>query len=363
MYIITNRSIEKGKGLAVLGEKPNPSGPNEVRVMQLKPSGSSWKVTPVKDELEKKTVEALKKKHKLKIDINDKWHGSLEVACELFERASKEKKSILIYVHGYNNDVDDVVKAAQLIEEQYGDVIVVPFTWPANGGGSFTGAAAYLSDKADARTSVGALNRVVGKIQFYHKLLTQASKATAKKKAHDKYPNNPEKASAAFTAIINKKCAVSINLLCHSMGNYLLKHTLSTGDNATSKLVFDNICLVAADANNKNHQTWVEKLDVRKRLYIVINENDFALRFSRIKPGEEQLARLGHYTLKLNADNAHYIDVTDAHGVNTDHAYFKGNAISQNPELKTMFEGMFTGRAIEANLTYRAVNNSYILPG
>ena len=58
------------------------------------------------------------------------------------------------------------------------------------------------------------------------------------------------------------------------MGNYVLKHTFSTSENSSSLLVFDNVCLVAADANNENHSAWVGKLDVRKRIYVVINEND-----------------------------------------------------------------------------------------
>lgn len=361
MYLITNRALNKGEGLSVFGKSLSPKGPNEIRVVAVNKKNKSWSVKVVTDKLTKETVKELKKKYSLDIDINTEWHGSLRVACELFERAQNEKKSILFYVHGYNNDVSDVINAAHTIEKQYKDVIVVPFTWPANGGGTLSGTASYLSDKSDARASVFALNRVVGKIQYFHALLTAANKIKLQNIATKKHPNNAEKSYALFSSLMSKQCDVTLNLLCHSMGNYLLKHTLSTSDNVTSKLVFDNICLVAADANNARHNEWVGKLDSRKRIYIVINENDFALKFARIKPGDEQLARLGHYTRQLDSPNAYYIDVTDAQGVGNEHAYFKGETITGNEKLKDVFMKMFTGQSIENLLVYKSDNNSYVL--
>src|SRR5690606_12338643 len=123
-------------------------------------------------------------------------------------------------------------------------------------------------------------------------------------------------------------------------------------------LVFDNICLVAADTNNENHVQWIGKLDVRKRVYVVINENDSALKASRIKPGEEQKARLGHYTKKLNSPNAHYIDITDAKHIDSEHTYFKGSSVQKNNKIKELFHGMFNGMPVEQNLKYHSDNNS-----
>lgn len=62
-----------------------------------------------------------------------------------------------------------MLRTANELEELYG-VIVVPFSWPANGGGKVSGTAAYLSDKDDARSSATALHRAVQKVQFYHHL-------------------------------------------------------------------------------------------------------------------------------------------------------------------------------------------------
>jgi len=360
MYLITNRVLNtEQKGLDVLGKTPNAQGPNELRLMRVTKNNNSWVATAMIDKLTPATVKTLKKKYKLDLDISRPWHGSLKVACELFDQARIENKSILFFIHGYNNDVEDVINTAVELENLY-QVIVVPFTWPANGGGAISGTASYLSDKGDARVSSGALNRTIGKIQQLHLMLTAARKNQLLERARKKHPDNRQAAQSHFVKLVEKDCPVTLNLLCHSMGNYVFKNTLKTGDNATSRLVFDNICLVAADVNNDNHAQWLGKLDARKRIYVVINENDSALRVSRIKPGDEQLARLGHYTRKLNSPNAHYLDVTDARQVGTEHAYFKGDAIS-NESLKFMFNEMFNGRAVEHHLKYWPDNNSYKL--
>ena len=51
----------------------------------------------------------------------------------------------------------DVMDAAFDLEKRY-EVEVIPFSWPANGGG-VGGKLSYLSDKRDARASAGALER------------------------------------------------------------------------------------------------------------------------------------------------------------------------------------------------------------
>jgi len=328
--------------------------------MQVTKTSRSWQVKEIVDRLSKTTVNALNTKYQLDIDASQPWYGSLKVACDLFEQARSENKSILFFVHGYNNDVEDVMHAALAIEQLY-NVIVVPFTWPANGGGKLSGAAAYLSDKADARTSANAMNRAVGKIQFYHHLLTRKRSAELRQRADKKFSDNPQQANAWFSRLLDRDCQVRLSLFCHSMGNYVFKNTLKTSDNVTSHLVFDNICLVAADTNNKNHAQWVGKLDVRKRIYIVINENDFALRFSRIKPGAEQHVRLGHYTRQLNSPNACYIDVTGQPHVGSEHTYFKGDAVNKNADLKVLFNGMINGEAVEDTLQYHADKNLYVM--
>ena len=360
MFVITNRKFTKSKGLKFFGDTPNSKGPNELRLVEVNKTNNKWEAKAVDDKLSKKTVKTLIKKYKLDIDENQPWYGSLEVACKLYYQAQKENKSILFFVHGYNNDVEDVLLAAKAIEDLYG-VIVVPFTWPANGGGVISGTAAYLSDKSDARASAGALDRAVGIIHRLHEILTSSVQRKHEKKAYIEHPKNPSAAAALFTQLTEQECRIKINLLCHSMGNYVLKQTLKTSENKTSELVFDNICLVAADTNNENHLGWVGQMDAKKRLYVVINENDGALKASRVKPGKEQKARLGHYLKKLDCPNATYINVTESKEIGFEHTYFKGDAVAQNQMLKNLFDGMFKGKSVEHLCEFHADINAYKL--
>ena len=103
---------------------------------------------------------------------------------------------------------------------------------------------------------------------------------------------------------MEQKCGSSLNLLCHSMGNYVLKYATRPGNSSLRGLVFDNIGLVAADANNPGHETWVQCLPAKNRLYVVINENDSALKWSRRKPGDEQKERLGQHLRNLRPARA-----------------------------------------------------------
>ena len=362
MFLITNRALSNATTMRAFGDTPNPAGPNELRLVEVTPKGKTWSVKQVTDSLTTPEVKQLKANFKLDIDEHKDWHASLEVACTLFKQAQDEGKSILFFVHGYNNDVNDVIRAAEEMEKLY-NLIVVPFAWPANGGGVVSGTASYLSDKSDARASSGALNRFVQKVQYFHELLTAASRADIKAKVEEKFEgkDNPMAAAQLYTELVEKTCKVKISLLCHSMGNYLLKHSLQTSDNATSDLVFDNVCLVSADANNKNHAQWVEALDARKRVYIVINEDDSALAASRIKPGSKQGARLGHYLRGLDSKNAVYINLTDVDGVGRGHTYFKGDSVNDNPVLKNLFDKMFNGLVVEKHLRYFSGDNLYML--
>lgn len=118
--------------------------------------------------------------------------------------------------------------------------------------------------------------------------MLSAARQEALIQAATRHPDNQEAAQSLFSKLIDERCNVKLTLLCHSMGNYLLKKTLSTSENSLEELTFDNICLVAPDTNNHDHARWVEKFDVNNRFYVFINENDFALKWSRRKPGEEQ---------------------------------------------------------------------------
>jgi len=352
MYVVTNREVKEARpgeplDLDVFGKQPNRAGPNELRIVRVERAGDDWVAHTLKDELLVREARALRDKWNLDINPSEIRHASLQVACDLYEQTQSTGRNLAVYVHGYNNDMRDVVETAERIERDHG-VICVVFSWPANGGGPVSGTLAYRRDKKDARASMDALNRFFEKMQFFHEKLTAGMRETLREKAAERHPNNPDRTQALYTKLYSEQCATKLSLVCHSMGNYLLKYALRPGLGGARALLFDNVCLIAADANNAEHDTWVEALDVRNRVYVFINEEDFALKWSRRKPGEEQLPRLGHYIKNLIAANAFYVDVTRADGVGEAHGYFVGEVPAANPKLKQVFTAALNGGSPES---------------
>ena len=354
---MTNRALHASEsGLDVFGKTPNPKGPNELRIVEANKDGSDVRV--LDESLDEWELNDLEKRYGFSVDRNKEWYVSLRVACELFDQARRGETPLLLYVHGYNNDVGDVLRSAHEIQERY-KVLVIPFSWPANGGGPMTGTAAYLSDKQDARASTTALDRAVEKVQAYHRLLTDGTQRRLWQRAREGYPDDHEHARHVYASLMADECRISLNLLCHSMGNYVLKHATRPTGSSLRKLTFDNIVLLAADVNNSGHAEWIDDIPVRNRMYVVINERDGALKWSRLKPGDEQLARLGHHLKNLNSGTAYYVDVTEARGVGDEHSYHLGQPIRSNRKLRGMFDAMFRGGKAESKMLYRPDVNAY----
>lgn len=67
----------------------------------------------------------------------------------------------------------------------------------------------------------------------------------------------------------------------------MLNSTISEGN----ELIFDNVVLCRADTNHQGHADWADNIRLDRRVFITINESDYALRISRIKPGDVRCAR------------------------------------------------------------------------
>jgi esterase/lipase superfamily enzyme len=358
MYVITNREIvRRNSGLRQFGKRLNTDGANELRVAEVKKGTNGWDVRILANKLAKTTAAKLIKQHKLPLDPAEQHYASLKVACAVAAEAREKKKHVLFFVHGFNNDMEDVVERAWDLECRF-KVICLVFSWPANGGGVISGTASYKSDKRDARASTGALERTLMIVHRYFQLITEANRRRLYALAQRRHKDNAERRDEEYARLLEENCPFTVNAMFHSMGNYLLKHTLKSSVAEGNNLTFDNIILAAPDANNMDHETWVEKLGFRNRCFIAINENDFALAASRAKAGSEQLARLGHYLRNLSASNAHYINFTDVDDVGRSHAVF-GEPSAKNPEIFSFFKSAFTGNAAEKQLTYNASGNWY----
>lgn len=358
MYVVTNRKLLAGKqGLDMFGDTPNDAGPNELRFLDVTRAGRGWRIELLGDRLGQATAKDLKQRFSLNINLRETHYASLNVACNVVESARKKKRHVVFFVHGFNNDIGDVLERAHNLERRY-NIQVIPFSWPANGGGA-RGVASYKSDKRDARASVGALDRALGKLLGYLRLLTEANRQELWEKASKKHPENAEKRDEDYARLLDRRCPFTVNCLLHSMGNYLFKQLLKSTTSEGSELIFDNVIMAAADANNLDHTLWVDRIQSRGRVFITINENDHALAAARMKSGQDQLARLGHYPFQLDSRRSVYVNFTDAAYVRSSHAYFEGAAVEKNDGVRQFFEDALNGRAAEKSLRYRESMNYF----
>lgn len=368
MFIVTNRNIESesGRTFAAVGDRCNSEGPAELRFLEVERSGQAWSVRVLPDQI----TEAMRREVKLPpapVDPATGVPGPIYASRYVFERLvaqvrdSDDPKHVVFFVHGFNNTLEDVARRCDAIARTF-DVEVVAFSWPANGGG-VKGAASYLSDKRDAQASVVAFDRALDKARGLVSQMREAAINRIIEARPSRLPENGEKFRQRLTAAAEKDCPVRITLMLHSMGNYLLERTLKSTALRGHLPLFDNIVMCAADVNNPEHAVWVDELEVRNRLYVTINEDDAALRASRLKGGDEQLARLGHWTRSLISTEAAYVDFTSARKVGNSHAYFEGKAL-ENGAIKKFFTAALQGDRAEqaAALEYDAARNLYRVP-
>lgn len=352
MYLVTNREIVGNTNTVdLLGERPNHKGPNELRILRARRVSRRWKLELLPDELTRE------EKIQWKLPIGRTYYASHLAALETVKQAREKKKHILFFVHGFNNDVTSVLDRAAALERKFG-LIVIPFSWPADGGG-IKGVTSYHSDKRDAFASKGALDRTLGIMQDHLRKITELAREDLWRQAEEKHPDDGERRNALYTELMEKQCPITVNMMAHSMGNYLLKQVMKSMASEGTELLFDNVVLVAADTNNRDHRSWVDRIRVRRRVIITINERDHALAVSRAKSGDEQLARLGHSMNDLESRRAVYVNFTGAKAVNTSHAYFEGDAVEKNPRIRTFFREAFRGLDAERRLNYKASRNVF----
>lgn len=359
MYIVTNRTVDESKHSEneAFGSKPI-EGPNELRLAEASRRGNRWHIKILPDQI----TSAMAKS----VDLNpdNTYPASAYVARKLIEKsghgasAQKPGRNLLLFVHGYNNDMTDVLDRAERLEQNFG-VEVIVFSWPANGGG-LHGVLSYKSDKRDALASVGALNRVLEKLEALVSDFHAQYLIDLEARAEARFADNAAAWDRYFAKEVEKHCPFTVNLMLHSMGNYLYKHLLGSSVYSGDRLLFDNVVMVAADTNNENHAEWVDRIPYRNRLYITINENDGALKASRLKMGEQQKARLGHYLRRLDSRVATYIDFTSQPHVGDSHAYFEDSPL-KNAKVQDFFKASLNGKVAEKPTRYDPSRNVHRL--
>lgn len=367
MFIVTNREVDETQTTVAraFSAHPNARGPNELRFAEAVRRGSGWRVRILPDLVtdEMAAEVGLQRERDPETGKLRPLYASSYVSRKVLARinpraagATGKGRNLLFFVHGYNNDVQAVLNRAEQLETNYG-VEVIPFTWPAHGGGA-RGVASYKSDKRDAMASTGALDRCIARLEQLLLGIHEEHVRRTEAEANKRFPDDAEKWDRFFTSQAHKWCPFSVNMMLHSMGNYVFKHLLKSSVYRGDQLVFDNIVLLAADTNNEDHAEWVDRIQCRSRVYITINEKDSALSASRMKLGEQQKARLGHYPYRLDSRQAVYVDFTGQAHVGDSHAYFEERAI-RNAQVKRFFNEAFNGEFAESRLSFDIGRNMY----
>lgn len=317
MYIVSNREIDtENEPTFKFGTLPNPKGPAELRVAEAFEKDGDWQ------------VELMTEKRGLNESSKLEDRPSFRLFTKLRENMKTKDRNCVFFVHGYNTNIRSAIESAARIEELY-DVEVILFSWPSIGGGEgkksfgkdLYGTANYKRDKRVAAQSVGALDRCFEYL--------------------DRYIRHVE---------AKDPCDKRFTLVCHSMGNWLLKTLLKSSVYNGETLLFDNVVLCAADVNNDGHELFTDKILHRRRIYITINENDGPLGWSRRKLGGLQKARLGHYTKNLVSQIAVYLDFTDGKHVGDSHSYFMDSTCDRNFNVRSIFRQVFNGERGERDL-------------
>ncbi len=318
MLVITNRNIQKQhfEGLVgndrAFGEQVNTKGPGEVRLAWASKNNDQWQVELV-PEPKRLTVNNLPSK---------------SVFCQLRNRLQAQCKNCLFFIHGYNQDFKKSLEKAQQIEQRYG-VEVVLFSWPSNTGGFAV--YEYRQAKRVAQASVAALDASLMKLGGY--------------------------LCGDFDRQAQQGCRVKFSLMAYSLGCFLFKNYVQDAVFERESNVFENIILCQADVDNKGHADWIDDVHIGKRNYITINENDWVLKWS---DANFQRSRLGRTAQNLNAQNAIYLDVTDAPGVERKHGLFYAET---NATIKSFFDVAINGGRAEevSGLEHHTQRNAYVV--
>ncbi len=295
IIIVSNRNVNEGAtDHTAFGEQTNTQGINELRVatVSYNTGTSQWRVD-------------------LLPETNDPSNPPSKVLFEQVTtliRSGDLNKRWVFYIHGFNQSFLDNLEACQALKENY-DLNVIAFSWPSNPGGFVFNE--YRRARLAAQASSSAFDRTLEKIEQY--LLSRS---------HEEI----------------MACNISINLLIHSLGNYLVESFIRSPVFNGETRIFDNIIFHQADVDNRRHTEWIDLVDHGQRIYVTINEFDSILRKSDvINP-----ARLGNTVEGLTATRTVYIDFTGGEHVGGSHNFFQPK--SENRTIGEFFQQVLTGK-------------------
>lgn len=272
-------------------------------------------------------------REKLDRHISDKLQKDAKLGSQAaFADLRKEmlrQTDVLIYIHGFNVSWEAAVGTALALQvmlnhSQAADpqqhVLVVLFTWPSDG--QALPYVSYLSDRSEAAGSGKAFGRALLKVRDYL--------AELRRQVRDG----------------KMLCNQDIHLLCHSMGNYLLQHTIEridqfTPGNALPRL-FEHIFLCSADIDDnalEPDQPMGQVHELARSVSIYHNRGDAALVVSDYTKGNpERLGGAGAARPRLLHNKVHQIDCTPIVEGLVEHSYYLTGSI--NADIRQSIDGL-----------------------
>ncbi len=316
IIIVSNRDVYPDKkNHKMFGDSFNKKGQDFLRVATAqKLVDDKWSLSLLK---EPKTVD----------DLNP---PSRKFFKNCLDETKDSNKPWVFFVHGFNQSFLKNLNKCKEIED-YG-VNVIAFSWPSNPGPQaiWKKLKEYKRAQKNARRSTIALERTMEKLSDYM----------------GEYSNN--------------SCEINVNMVIHSLGNYLFKCFVESDIFGGETGIFNNLILHEADCDNQDHALWVERINDVGRIYVTINKRDRVLKMSdKVNPN-----RLGNTVRNLNAENASYIDFSGTKGVGKSHRLWNKPA-KKNAQIHTIFECLFTGERPEQadDLRFHPNENVYRLDG
>ncbi|KAA3618261.1 MAG: alpha/beta hydrolase [Calditrichaeota bacterium] len=229
-------------------------------------------------------------------------------------------KHVLMYIHGFSTLPEDVFNHAKELQslcdnKKDEEILVIPIIWPCDNDIGII--KDYWDDQKAADQSAFSLARMLQKFMEW--------------RSSTEY--NPD----------DNPCLKRINILAHSMGNRVLRQTLSNWHKYDQPgglpLLFRNTFLVAADILNESlHKGHEGELisHTSRNVVIYYASDDLALRASKVSnlKNAEASRRLGHSgpeDLGLTPKNVYAVDCDE---VNTTYDYPKGHSYFRSGKKK-----------------------------
>ena len=245
-------------------------------------------------------------------------------------------RQTLVFIHGFNVSFAEAIGSALALQIKLNAeglaLDVVTFTWPSDG--KNTPPRAYWNDRDDAIASGLAFSRG---FQMLHEFFTGLSR--------------------------REHCGQAVNLLCHSMGNFVLENALwhlRVSSYGTLPRIFQEILLVAADVDDTalESERKLQRLpEICRRVNVYYNRGDLALGLANWTKGQpDRLGESGPKHPLAVPSGVVNVDCSEVvHGIR-EHSYHLGSAL---PDIAQVLRGTREDQIPQR--TYLPSANAYLL--